>query len=146
MKNIISKIQNNDYVYNLWDIENCQVAVNYLIYNKKRNRIISFGSSRVCGINHHKKTIHAEELAIKYCVAKINNKKEYNNYQIIIWRFDKYKNIKPVNCCKKCTKLILKYNFKNKIFTIDNYKLKSSIIKNPILSIGDKKRKKSYII
>ena len=140
MKNILSTIKNNDSIYDLWNLHSCQVAVHYIVYDKRRDRIVDFGSSRVCGVNHYKKTIHAEELAIKYCIAKTNNKKSLNRYKIIIFRFDKQQHIRPVNSCKKCTKLAEKYDLKHKLFTIEESNLKSCIVKNPVLSIGDQKR------
>ena len=44
----------------LYTIESCAVAVVYCIYDKKRKTVVSMGTSRACGENHSKISIHAE--------------------------------------------------------------------------------------
>ena len=51
---------------NLFAIETCKVAVNYWIYDKKKRIVVHSGSSRACGCNHHKTSIHAEQRALEY--------------------------------------------------------------------------------
>ena len=93
------------------------------------------GSSKALGINNSRKgSIHAEELAIKYCLS--NNKKN-NKFKIFIWKFNKGQKIKPAICCSSCTHLAKKYNFTNKIFTIENNVIKCAIVSNPKPSLGD---------
>ena len=55
---------------NLFSIESCQVAVNYWIYDKKKKIIVDAGSSRACGCNYHKSSIHAEQRALEYLRKK----------------------------------------------------------------------------
>ena len=113
-----------------------KVAVHWAIYNKKR--IIHFGSSRVCGEKHSKKTIHAEEQALKYLnVLKKKEKNKGKQLNIIIWRFDKNIEPKAAYCCASCTKLVKKHKFENNIFTIVNNKFETAIIMNPKPSIGN---------
>ncbi len=119
--------------HNLFSYDSYAVAVNYWIYDKKRKRIINSGSSRPCGLNHSKSSIHAEERAINYC-RKTKNK----NLEIFIWRWGKKGNIKPAYCCKSCTQLVEKYGYENIIFTFDNDIKVSSVIDNPSLSLAYK--------
>ena len=125
---------NNHNISNLYSTDNCVVAVNYIIYDKKKKNILNFGSSRPCGCNYRKSSIHAEENAINYC-RHSNNR----NLEIYIWRWDKKGNIKKTNCCISCTKLANKYGYQNKIFTFnkENQKCKA-IISNPELSLAYK--------
>jgi len=98
---------------NLFSPNNCAVAVNYWIYDKKRKTIVDYGSSRACGCNREKSSIHAEQYAISYC--RTHNQK--NRLQIFIWRWDKNGKIKSTFCCHSCTKIINKYNYQNDIYT-----------------------------
>ena len=82
--------KNND---NLFSQKSCAVAVHYWIYDKHRKTILNYGSSRACGCNHTKSSIHAEQLAINYCRKHHKN----NRLQIIIWRWDKNGKIIPMS-------------------------------------------------
>ena len=42
-----------------------------------------------CGCNHRQCSIHAEQIAMRYCLRNINK-----NYKIIIWRWGKCGNLK----------------------------------------------------
>tara|TARA_B100000900_G_C20268605_1_gene589032 strand:- start:98 stop:400 length:303 start_codon:yes stop_codon:yes gene_type:complete len=90
------------------------------------------GSSKALGINNSRKgSIHAEELAIKYCL-KYDKK---NKYKIYVWKWGNRGNIKTKFCCNRCCSLIEKYNFYNKIFTFkDNEKI-SAYTDNPPSSL-----------
>ena len=79
-------------------------------YDPKRKNILDFGSSRACGCNHNKISIHAEQNAINYC-RKTDKRK---NYEIYIWRYTKDGDLKSAHCCHSCTKLIHKYGFPQK--------------------------------
>ena len=104
-----------------------------MFYDPKRKTIVKFGSSRPCGNNHNRVSIHAEQLAIHYCMK--NDKK--NIYKIFISRFDKRGRHKTAYCCPSCTKLAQKYNFENRIFTFDEDRNSiSAIIENPVLSLA----------
>ena len=104
-------------------------------YDVKKRIIVKYGSSRPCGCNARRVSIHAEQLAINYC-------KEYNlknRIKIYIWRYDRFGKIKTAMCCRACTQLIQKYNYESKIFTFDeNLKSISAISDNPQISLAYK--------
>jgi hypothetical protein len=122
-------------VMDMYDRSNCLVAVNYIVYDKKRKTIIDSGTSRVNGCNHHSSSIHAEVLAIKICLNKYN--KNTGRYDIIIWKFNKARMIKPAICCSSCTKYAKKMNFAHNIFTVSNNKIISAVVAEPKLSLGN---------
>tara|TARA_B100000902_G_C27113865_1_gene815049 strand:+ start:89 stop:457 length:369 start_codon:yes stop_codon:yes gene_type:complete len=103
-------------------------------YDPKRKNILDFGSSRACGYNHNKISIHAEQNAINYC-RKADKR---NNYEIYIWRYTKDGNIKSAYCCYGCTKLINKYGYQDRIYTFDNDNVIDAITENPQISLGYK--------
>jgi len=103
-----------------------------MFYDPKRKRIVDFGSSRPCGCNHSKFSIHAEQLAIEYC--KKYDKR--NRYEIYISRYNKKGFHKTAYCCNACTKLVKKYNFKDRIFTIQDNKIVKAIVDNPTISLA----------
>ncbi len=117
---------------NLFAIETCKVAVNYWIYDKRKRIVVHSGSSRACGCNHHKISIHAEQRAFEY----LRNHKKNKNLQIYIWKWGKCGDIKPAYCCVSCKQLLMKYNYQEKIFTFENDKIISAITENPNLSLG----------
>ena len=117
---------------NLFAIETCKVAVNYWIYDKRKRIVVHSGSSRACGCNHHKTSIHAEQRAFEY----LRNHKKNKNLQIYIWKWNKCGDIKPAYCCVSCKQLLMKYNYQEKIFTFENEKIISAITENPNLSLG----------
>ena len=84
-------LKNNIDVSNLYDKYTCKVCVNYILYDKKKKTILKHSSSRPCGVNYHKRSLHAEQRAI----YELNNYKSKNNIDIFIWRFDHKLNIKP---------------------------------------------------
>ena len=103
-------------------------------YDPKRKNILDFGSSRACGCNHSKISIHAEQNAINYC-------RKYDirgKYEIYIWRYSKDGNIKSAHCCNGCTKLVKKYGYENRIYTFDNDNICNAVIDNPQISLGYK--------
>jgi len=106
-----------------------------MFYDPKRKTIVDYGSSRACGENHNRFSIHAEQKAIHYCLK--NDKK--NRYKIFISRYSRIGDHKTAFCCSSCTKLAKKFHFQNKIFTF-NGKLEtiSAIIDNPELSLAYK--------
>ena len=103
-------------------------------YDPKRKNILDFGSSRACGCNHNKISIHAEQNAINYC--RKNNKK--NKLEIYIWRYSKDGNIKSAHCCHSCTKLVKKYNYQDRVFTFDKENIESALVDDPQISLGYK--------
>ena len=105
-----------------------------MFYDPKRKIIVNFGSSKPCGLNHNRFSIHAEHSAIRYCLD--NDKRQ--RYKIFISRFSRDGFHKPAHCCRSCTQLAKKYNFTNRIFTFDNNKIKSAIIDNPDISLAYK--------
>ena len=118
----------------LYSIESCVVAVVYIIYDKKKKNIVKMGTSRACGDNHNKPSIHAEQICISYCRG--NDKR--NKYEIYIWRYSKYGDIKPAKCCNACMKLAEKYHYEKRIFTFNNDNIETAISDNPSMSLGYK--------
>ena len=119
----------------LFCFDNRAVSVNYFIYDKKKKTIVKFGSSRACGINHRSSSIHAEEIAINYCLH--NDKR--NRYIIIISKFNRDGTHKYKTCCAACSRLANKYNFQNRIYTIgENNQLVSAIIDDPEICLAYK--------
>jgi hypothetical protein len=103
-------------------------------YDPKRKSILDFGSSRACGCNHNKISIHAEQNAINYC-RKTDKRK---NYIIYIWRYTKDGNLKSAYCCHSCTQLINKYGFQNRVYTFNNDNIVNAVVDNPQVSLGYK--------
>ena len=103
-------------------------------YDPKRKNILDFGSSRACGCNHNKISIHAEQNAINYC-RKTDKR---NNYEIYIWRYTKNGNLKSAYCCHSCTKLIHKYGYNDRVYTFDDDNIVDAIVDNPQVSLGYK--------
>ena len=105
-----------------------------MFYDPKKKRIVNFGTCRPCGKNHNRTSIHAEQKAIQYC---LNNDKR-NKYKIFISKYTRQGKHKCTMCCISCTKLAQKYNFTNRIFTIDDNKVISAISDNPEFSLAYK--------
>lgn len=103
-------------------------------YDPKRKNILDFGSSRACGCNHNKISIHAEQNAINYC--RKNDKR--NNYIIYIWRYTKDGDLKSAHCCHSCTKLINKYGFQDRVYTFLDDNIVDAVVDNPQVSLGYK--------
>ena len=122
---------------NLHNIQSCSVAVIYCIYDKKRKTIVTKGTSRPCGENHSKISIHAEQKCISYC--RTNDTR--NKYEVYIWRYSKEGKVKPVFCCGACCNLAKKYNYYGKIFTFDDGNICPAVGK-PYLTIGHLIKKK----
>ncbi len=123
----------------LFDKDNYLVAVNYIVYDTKRRMVIDTGTSRVCGENNSRRSVHAEELAIKFILdyKRRIGEKSNNRFKIIIWRFNKSQMIKPAICCASCTKFANKYNFINNMYTVSDNELRCSVIEDPKPSIGN---------
>tara|TARA_B110000208_G_C11744430_1_gene421182 strand:+ start:817 stop:1266 length:450 start_codon:yes stop_codon:yes gene_type:complete len=118
---------------NLFSKNSCAVAVNYWIYDKKRKTVVKTGSSRACGENYNKSSIHAEQIAIEYCRLARNP-----NLHIIIWRWSRRGQIKPTYCCHSCSQLVKKYNYQHRIFTFNENVKENALIENPSLSLAYK--------
>ena len=103
-------------------------------YDPKRKNILDFGSSRACGCNHNKISIHAEQNAIDYC--RKNDKRK--NFEIYIWRYTKDGDLKSAHCCYSCTKLIHKYGYNNRVYTFDDDNIIDAVVDNPQVSLGYK--------
>ena len=112
----------------------CLLRYSIAFYDPKRKNILDFGSSRACGCNHNKISIHAEQNAINYC--RKNEKR--NKLEIYIWRYSKDGNIKSAHCCHSCTKLVKKYNYQDRVFTFDKENIKSALVDEPQISLGYK--------
>lgn len=103
-----------------------------MFYDPKLKKILICGGSRPCGHNHNKPSLHAEQIAINYCLK--NDKR--NRYQIFISKFDIKGNHKSAFCCHACTKVAKKYNMLDKIYTFKDNNIVSAIVDNPELSLG----------
>ena len=103
-------------------------------YDPKRKNILDFGSSRACGCNNSKISIHAEENAVNYC-RKYDKR---NKYEIYIWRYTKDGNIKSAHCCNGCTKLVKKYGYEKRVYTFEDEDICNAVIDNPQVSLGYK--------
>ena len=123
----------------LHTIESCSVAVIYCIYDKKRKTIVDKGTSRPCGMNHPRISIHAEQKGISYCRSKDKRRR----YEIYIWRYSKEGKVKPVFCCGACSNLINKYGYSNKIYTFEKNQICSAMGK-PYLTIGYQIKKQPF--
>ena len=82
----------------------------YRLKDPKKKRIVDYGSSRPCGSNMNRFSIHAEQKAIEFC--RKNDKR--NRYQIYISRYNKKGEHKPTMCCPACKILVNKYQYENK--------------------------------
>ena len=109
------------------------VCVRYCLYDRKKKRIIKLSENRANGYGSSKITNHAEECALKDLI----NLDQKNKCDIYIWRYNKNGEIKSMNCCKSCTKLMYKYNLESRIFTFSEGKRVNAIVKNPIESLGN---------
>ena len=126
-------IRNNNFSFEkFYELDSCNVSVIWLIYDKKRKVIVNMGLSRPCGINHRKASIHAEQFAIEYC--RKHDKR--NKYKIYIGRYARDGHLKPAYCCRSCTQLVKKYNFENRVFTLDNDNFVSALKDNPMVSLA----------
>jgi len=126
-------LANSVDISSLFCYSNCDVSVNYFIYDPKRKTIIKFGSSRACGVNHPRSSIHAEQRAIEYCMK--HDKR--NKYMIFISKFTKDGFHKPKKSCFSCQQLIFKYKFQNRVFTItEDKKIISAIDQKPYLCLN----------
>ena len=103
-----------------------------MFYDPKKKIIVDYGSSRPCGHNHSRFSIHAEQKAIEFC-RKYDKR---DRYQIYISRYTKKGFLKPTYCCPACKKLFKKYHLENRVFTFENDKIVSAIIDNPTISLA----------
>ena len=119
----------------LFSLINYSVSVNFYIYDKRRKTIVHYGSSKPCGCNNRQSSIHAEQLAIEYCLK--HDKRQ--TYIIIISKFTKDGKHKSKTSCASCCQLIQKYNFQNRIFTInEGNQIVSAISSNPEMCLAYK--------
>ena len=119
---------------NLFSFDTCQVAVNYWIYDKRKRIVVHSGSSRACGCNHHKTSIHAEQRALEY----LRKHKKNRNLLVYIWRWSKCGEIKSTYCCTSCSQLVYKYGYEKNIYTFDKDKIVNALVENPELSLAYK--------
>lgn len=117
---------------NLFSFNTCLIAVNYWVYDKRKRIVVHSGSSRPCGCNHHKASIHAEQIALEY----LRKHKKNKGLQVYIWKWSKSGELKPAYCCISCKQLLLKYKYENNFFTFINDEAVNAIIENPKLSLA----------
>ena len=104
-----------------------------LLMNQKRKTVVSSGSSRACGSNYNKASVHAEQKAIEFC-----RKSKSRHLQIFIWRWSKMGKMKSTYCCRSCTQLVNKYGYENDIFTFNDRIKENAVVNNPTLSLAYK--------
>lgn len=102
-------------------------------YQPSKKTIVDWGSSRACGCNCNKKSIHAEQNAINFCN---NYTKKKDKLEIYIWRYDARGSIKSAFCCNACTMLVNKYKYNNKVFTFMGDNIVSAIVSDPQVSLA----------
>jgi|TARA_B110000495_G_C22536519_1_gene325818 hypothetical protein len=113
---------------NMFSLLTNSVEVYYIIYNSHKKTIVNMGSSKAIGKNNNRiGSIHAEELAIRFCLK--NDKK--NKLKIFIWKWTNSGALKSKYCCYRCSLLIKKYNMCNKIFTFNENGKETAFITNP---------------
>jgi cytidine deaminase len=106
-----------------------------MFYDPKKKRIVDFGSSRPCGKNYHKSSIHAEQNALNFCLSNDKN----NRFHIYISRYNRYGFLKQTHCCRSCTQLLTKYKYHKKVFTFDDQQnIIPAIVDNPQISLAYK--------
>ena len=132
----IPPVKNSIRWYNSFDKlyhrNTTDVAVHYMIYDPSKNIVIKVGTSKPCGYDKKISSVHAEILALNYC-KKCDKR---NRYEIYIWKYSKSGNIKSKNSCKLCTDRLKNCNMAKRIFTFENNEKISSIVENPIYSVG----------
>jgi len=125
----------------LFSYKTCAVAVNYYVVDPKRKMIVSFGSSKPCGFNHNRSSIHAEQRAIYYCLAHDRN----HRYQIYISRYSRQGTHKPIFCCAACDQLVKKYQFQDRVYTVtEDHEILSALSENPRTSLAHKIKQNIY--
>ena len=118
---------------NLFSHRSCGAAVNFWIYDKKRKTVVSSGSSRPCGLNYNRASVHAEQQSIEFC-----RKSKSKHLQIFIWRWTKTGKIKSTYCCRACKQLVIKYGYENDIFTFEENVKVNAVVDNPSLTLAHK--------
>lgn len=118
--------------HKLYNRNTTDVAVHFLIYDPSKNRVVQTGTSKPCGCKNKNHSIHAEIQALYYC--KKYDKR--NRYQIYIWKYSKTGKIKPKYSCKLCTDRFINSSMCHRIFTFNDFEKVSSIVDNPIYSLG----------
>ena len=116
----------------IFSYSTCSLAVQYWVIHPNKRTILDYGCSRPCGHNHNKISIHAEQMAIQYC--RTNDKR--NRCKIFIGRYARDGHLKPMYSCHACSQLATKYDFQDRIFTLDKGKFVSAITDNPEVSLG----------
>jgi len=106
-----------------------------MFYDPKRKMIVTFGSSKPCGKNHNRHSIHAEQSAIYYCLEHDRN----HRYHIYISRYTRQGTHKPTYCCNACSALAKKYQYQDRLFTVteDNI-IVNAITDAPLMSLAYK--------
>ena len=89
--------------------------------------ILDFGNSRPCGCNHNKSSIHAEQLAVEFC--RKHDKR--NKFKIYIGRYAKDGHLKPAYCCRACSQLVTKYNYQDRVFTLNEGEFVTALTNEP---------------
>ena len=119
-----------------------------VFYSAKKGIIIDSGTSSLIQRHGVLLNTHAEEIALKRIKRIHSRKYKIKDLRIIIWKQNNHGLVKPIDCCKWCTKMIQRYNFPmdqvltfnkefddNSVFGIHENILKSAINSNPVIPL-----------
>lgn len=82
-----------------------------MFYSIKKGIIIDSGTSSLIQRHNVLLNTHAEEIALRR-IRKIHSKRyAIKDLRIIIWKQNNHGLVKPIDCCKWCTKMIKKSGF-----------------------------------
>jgi hypothetical protein len=91
-----------------------------VFYNIKKGKIIDSGTSSLLKPHSVLLNTHAEEIALKRIFSIHIKKNKLKDLTLIIWKQNNHGLVKPINCCKWCTKLVEKYGFPaNQVMTFN---------------------------
>lgn len=82
-----------------------------VFYSAKKGIIIDSGTSSLIQRHGVLLNTHAEEIALKRIKRIHSRKHKIKDLRIIIWKQNNHGLVKPIDCCKWCTKMIQRYNF-----------------------------------
>lgn len=117
--------------------ETLNVVVYSFVYNNKKKILKAYFESTALPKNssYGRKSLHAEELALKYLIKeKLMHDKDYNIY---IFKFNNQISLKTKFSCERCSKILKSHYLENRVFTFDhNAKIIPAIITNPQKSLA----------
>ena len=132
-----------------WTLVTSILAVLIIVfYTLKNGKIIDSGTSSLILRHGVLLNTHAEEIALKRIKRIHSRKYKIKDLRIIIWKQNNHGLVKPIDCCKWCTKLIQRYSFPmdqvltfnrefddNSDFGVRENILKSAISSEPVVPL-----------